>query len=98
MKPEELPERVQMLVSLLQSYPGFSGQKLIPAVIPKITEIHQTYPDLAICVDGGITIENISLLSQAGATQFVAGSTIFAHKTYADVITSLRQKASDAHA
>ncbi|MCR9191566.1 MAG: ribulose-phosphate 3-epimerase [Gammaproteobacteria bacterium] len=85
-------------VLMMTVNPGFAGQKLIPAIIPKITEIHQTYPDLPICVDGGITIENISLLSQAGATEFVAGSTIFKHKTYADVITSLRQKASESHA
>lgn len=78
--------------------PGFAGQRLIPTVIPKIAHIHQLYPNLPICVDGGITVDNIAALAQAGAQEFVAGSTIFHSEHYAQIITDLRQEASRIHA
>ncbi len=70
--------------------PGFGGQMLIPEVIKKIERIHQQYPKLPICVDGGVTIENIAMLAKAGASQFVAGSTVFNSKDYAKTIAMLR--------
>ncbi len=72
--------------------PGFGGQTLIPAVIKKIKKIHQKYPDLPICVDGGVGIDNIEHLAQAGATEFVAGSAIFHSENYANTIAALRKK------
>ncbi len=73
--------------------PGFGGQVLIPSVIKKIELIHELYPELPISVDGGITTENIAVLATAGATQFVAGSTIFNSKNYAKTIALLRSAA-----
>lgn len=72
--------------------PGFGGQKLIPEILPKITMIKNAYPDLAICVDGGVTPENIDQLAQAGADQFVAGSAIFNSKDYCQTINAMRKK------
>jgi len=72
--------------------PGFGGQTLIPETIKKITKIHEQYPQLPICVDGGVTTENISSLATAGATEFVAGSAIFNSTDYAQTITSMRQQ------
>ncbi len=80
-------------VLLMTVNPGFGGQALIPEVIKKIEITHRTYPQLPICIDGGITIENIGLLATAGATQFVTGSTIFNSKDYAKTIASLRSAA-----
>lgn len=71
--------------------PGFGGQKLIKEVIEKIECVHQQYPTLPICVDGGITPENISTLTRAGATEFVAGSAIFNSNDYAATIAKLRK-------
>lgn len=82
-------------VLLMTVNPGFGGQVLIPEIIKKIELTHQQYPQLPICVDGGITIENIALLSRAGASQFVAGSTIFNSKNYAKTIAALRSAAKD---
>lgn len=73
--------------------PGFGGQVLIPDVIKKIELTHKQYPALPICVDGGVTIENIAILATAGATQFVAGSTIYNSKNYAQTIALLRSAA-----
>ena len=70
--------------------PGFGGQKLIEAVIPKIHAICQKYPELPVCVDGGVSSETIGRLKEAGARQFVAGSAIFNHKDYVSQIKALR--------
>jgi ribulose-phosphate 3-epimerase len=72
--------------------PGFGGQKLIPEVIDKIRLINQKYPALPICVDGGVSIENIATLAKAGVTQFVAGSAIFSSDDYAKTIKLMREK------
>jgi len=71
--------------------PGFGGQTLIPSTIQKITAIHQAYPDLAICIDGGVTCDNIAQLASAGAREFVAGSAIFQTNDYAKTITTMRK-------
>lgn len=70
--------------------PGFGGQKLIPAMFNKIKQIHTLYPDLAICIDGGVSIENIASLAHAGASQFVAGSAIFNSPDYQETISKMR--------
>lgn len=77
-------------VLIMTVNPGFGGQTLIPAVIKKIECTHHQFPQLPICVDGGITPENITTLAHAGATQFVAGSAIFNSKDYAKTISMLR--------
>ena len=78
--------------------PGFAGQELLTEIIPKISDIHSCYPNLPICVDGGINLANINSLAIAGATEFVAGSTIFNHNDYHQIIQSMRQKAMQIHA
>ena len=49
-------------------------------------------------MDGGITLDNIGLLTAAGAKEFVAGSTIFKSNDYAEIIQKLRQKGIQANA
>ena len=84
-------------VLLMTVNPGFAGQTLIAATIPKIAQIHTQYPQLKICVDGGISTGNIGLLAKAGATEFVAGSSIFNSSNYAEIIHNLREIALQAH-
>lgn len=72
--------------------PGFGGQMLIPEVLPKITEIRSRYPKLPICVDGGVTADNIADLAKAGATEFVAGSAIFKSMDYKQTIQEMRSR------
>ena len=81
-------------VLLMTVNPGFAGQALIPAVIAKITTLHQQHPTLTICVDGGVTPNNINELANAGATEFVAGSAIFNSDNYAKTIKSMREQLS----
>nr|WP_242602790.1 ribulose-phosphate 3-epimerase [Legionella quinlivanii] len=72
--------------------PGFAGQKLIHPVIEKIRWLKSNYPLLPVCVDGGVQAENIALLAEAGATQFVAGSAIFCSNDYRSTIAAMRQQ------
>ncbi|BCA96459.1 ribulose-phosphate 3-epimerase [Legionella antarctica] len=72
--------------------PGFGGQKLIPEITHKIAQFHSLYPQLDLCVDGGITIDNIASIAGAGANQFVAGSAIFNSIDYKKTIKSMREQ------
>ncbi len=72
--------------------PGFGGQKLIPEMMRKITLINQLYPQLDLCVDGGVTPDNIADLARAGANQFVAGSAIFNSIDYDKTINTMRKQ------
>ena len=42
-------------------------------------------------IDGGVKVENIGEIAQAGADTFVAGSAIFGHKDYRSVIAAMRK-------
>lgn len=72
--------------------PGFGGQTLITDMLPKIAEIRTRYPKLPICVDGGVTSDNIAELAAVGATEFVAGSAIFKSKDYKQTIKAMRKQ------
>ncbi len=82
------------LVLLMSVNPGFGGQKFIPGVLPKITEVRRRVTaigrDVRVEVDGGIKIDNIAAAARAGADMFVAGSAIFSSKDYAATIRAMR--------
>lgn len=89
---EQLTWCIQHLsfVLVMTVNPGFGGQQLILAMLDKIKKIHTLYPQLNICVDGGVNVENIASLAQAGANQFVAGSAIFNSPDYQATIKQMR--------
>lgn len=74
--------------------PGFGGQQLIPEVIKKIAQLHKIYPKTPICVDGGVSSDNIATLRDAGASQFVAGSAIFNSNNYTLTMRDMRAQLS----
>lgn len=57
--------------------PGFGAQKLIESSIDKIRILREKYPDMEIEVDGGIKLDNVDRVIDAGADVIVAGSAIF---------------------
>jgi len=73
-------EEVDMVL-LMTVNPGFGGQKFIPRMIPKIKKLRRLIDEKSLAVelevDGGINLENISQVSQAGADVIVAGSAVF---------------------
>ena len=69
------------MVLIMSVNPGFGGQKFIPYSIDKIKELSKMRAErnqkLLIQVDGGVDVNNIKSLSDAGVDEFVAGSSVF---------------------
>jgi ribulose-phosphate 3-epimerase len=84
------------LVLIMSVNPGFGGQSFIPMALKKIEQarrlIDASGRDIRLEVDGGIKIDNIRRVADAGADTFVAGSAIFGHPDYAAIIRSMRQE------
>jgi len=82
------------LVLLMSVNPGFGGQQFIPSVLDKIREVHRRVAAsgraVRIEVDGGIKLDNVAQVVQAGADTLVAGSAIFGSGDYAATIRALR--------
>lgn len=80
-------DKVDMIL-LMSVNPGFGGQSFIPATLPKLREarkmIEQSGLDIRLEVDGGVKVDNICEIAQAGADTFVAGSAIFGAKNESD--------------
>ena len=83
------------MVLLMSVNPGFAGQEFIPSVIDKISvlrkSIDQKELNIRLEIDGGIKLDNIAKVANAGADTFVSGSGIFGEKSYQDVISKMRQ-------
>lgn len=69
------------MVLIMSVNPGFGGQKFIPYSLDKIKELsnmrEKKNQKLLIQVDGGVGVDNIKALSDAGVDEFVAGSSVF---------------------
>ena len=69
------------LVLIMSVTPGFGGQKFMPEVLPKITELKKIQKeqgiDFDIEIDGGINFDNYKMAIEAGANILVSGTTIF---------------------
>lgn len=71
------------LVLVMSVNPGFGGQTFIPESLARLAEIRTRLDALGssawLEVDGGVSVETILQLKQAGATVFVAGTSVFQH-------------------
>ncbi|HKD34287.1 MAG TPA: ribulose-phosphate 3-epimerase [Gaiellaceae bacterium] len=66
------------LVLCMSVHPGYSGQAFIPESVERIRRLRELLPDeMPVQVDGGVGLENIRELYDAGARLFVAASAIF---------------------
>lgn len=69
------------MVLVMTVEPGFGGQKFMADMMPKVTEIRTLREELGlnyhIQVDGGINLENLPVVTAAGANVIVAGSAVF---------------------
>ncbi len=69
------------VVLMMTVRPGFGGQKFMPEVVPKIADARRLVDsrgvDADIEVDGGIKVDNIGLVVEAGANIVVSGSGVF---------------------
>lgn len=80
------------MVLVMTVEPGFSGQKFMGDMIPKIRQLRQEWGFLGdIQVDGGIGPENAHLCTDAGANVLVAASAIFGKADPAQAVRELRE-------
>ena len=86
-------DKVDMIL-VMSVNPGFGGQKFIPAALDKLRDarglIDESGLDIRLEVDGGVKVDNIRAIAEAGADTFVAGSAIFGTPDYMASIAALR--------
>lgn len=96
---EHVMDKLDMVL-LMSVNPGFGGQAFIPHTLDKIRQVRQMLDayeaqsgkHIRLEVDGGIKVDNIAQVAQAGADTFVAGSAIFGQADYQAVISAMRQQ------
>jgi ribulose-phosphate 3-epimerase len=96
------------MVLLMSVNPGFGGQSFIPSTLDKLTEarkiINASGRDIRLEVDGGVKVDNICEIAEAGADTFVAGSAIFGAASDSDpnrydtVVNAMRAELANAKA
>jgi ribulose-phosphate 3-epimerase len=76
--------------------PGFGGQSFIEAQVEKIRRIRKLIGDrpIELEVDGGVSVNNIKTITDAGANVIVAGSAVFKGEDYSTTISALRNAAN----
>ena len=98
-------DKVDMIL-LMSVNPGFGGQSFIPATLDKLREarklIDESGYDIRLEIDGGVKVDNIREIAEAGADTFVAGSAIFGAKSaddandYDTVVAAMRAELAKA--
>ena len=82
------------LVLIMSVNPGFGGQSFIPSALKKLQQaramILASGRDIRLEIDGGVKVDNIREIADAGADTFVAGSAIFGKPDYQGVIDAMR--------
>ena len=87
------------MVLIMSVNPGFGGQSFIDSALRKIEDVRKritaTGRDIRLEVDGGIKVDNIRRVANAGADTFVAGSAIFGKPDYQAVVNAMRRELAD---
>ena len=86
------------LVLLMSVNPGFGGQSFIPSALDKLRAVRQridaatarTGKAIRLEIDGGVKVDNIAEIAQAGADTFVAGSAIFGQPDYPAIVSAMK--------
>ena len=92
---EYLIDKIDVIL-LMSVNPGFGGQKFLPSTLKKLVKVRRVIDDaglpIRLQVDGGISVENIREVADAGADMFVAGSAIFNSNDYSATIRAMRKE------
>ncbi len=84
------------MVLLMSVNPGYGGQKFIPGTLDKLREVRKIIDasgyEIRLEIDGGVKVDNIREIAEAGADTFVAGSAIFSQPDYKKVIDDMRNE------
>ncbi|MDO7657675.1 MAG: ribulose-phosphate 3-epimerase [OM182 bacterium] len=96
---EYLMDKLDVIL-LMSVNPGFGGQKFIPSTLRKLTQVRKLIDEsghkIRLEVDGGVGVQNIREIAEAGADMFVAGSAIFNSGDYAETIKAMRNELGQA--
>ena len=96
---EYLMDKLDVIL-LMSVNPGFGGQKFIPSTLRKLTQVRKLIDEsghkIRLEVDGGVGVQNIRKVAEAGADMFVAGSAIFNSDDYAETIKAMRSELGQA--
>ena len=79
----DLSGREISLITVMTVNPGFSGQKFMPEVLPKVGKARELFLDegkMEIEVDGGVDTSNAKMIAENGASVLVAGNSVFGQK------------------
>jgi ribulose-phosphate 3-epimerase len=83
------------MVLLMSVNPGFGGQSFIPYIMEKARRVRAmidaTDRNIRLQIDGGVTVDNIGSIAEAGVDTFVSGSAIFGTDDYAKTIAGMRK-------
>jgi ribulose-phosphate 3-epimerase len=92
---EHVMDKVDMIL-LMSVNPGFGGQSFISSALDKLKIARKLIDhcgrDIRLEIDGGVKIDNIREIADAGADTFVAGSAIFSSDNYQKTITMMRDQ------
>ena len=83
-------EKIDVVLVMLVE-PGFGGQKMILSCLEKVKTLRSLKPDMDIEVDGGVNLENVQLVKDAGANIIVAGTAIFKSNDRKFVIEEMKK-------
>ena len=82
------------MILIMSVNPGFGGQSFIPEALNKLSQareiIRKSGRNIRLEIDGGVKINNIKEIAEAGADTFVAGSAIFNTDDYKATIDAMR--------
>jgi len=78
------------LLLVMTVEPGFGGQEIILACLDKVREAKVLHSKLMVQVDGGVNLNNVKQVKEAGADIIVAGTAIFEAENPSEVIKKLR--------
>ncbi|MDB2589623.1 ribulose-phosphate 3-epimerase [Candidatus Thioglobus sp.] len=96
---ENVMDKLDMIL-LMSVNPGFGGQSFIPHTLEKCRQVRKLIDasgkDIRLEVDGGVKIDNIREVAEAGADTFVAGSAIFSTDNYKTTIDAMRAELAKA--
>ena len=87
-------------VLLMSVNPGYGGQKFIPYVLDKVRALRQWRSrlglDFAIEIDGGVTLDNVGVVAEAGVDWVVAGTSVLGASDPGQALAAMRQAAEAA--
>ncbi|EGQ8472535.1 ribulose-phosphate 3-epimerase [Vibrio alginolyticus] len=97
---EFIMDKVDMIL-LMSVNPGFGGQSFIPHTLDKLRAVRKMIDesgrDIRLEIDGGVKVDNIREIAEAGADMFVAGSAIFGEPDYKQVIDQMRAELAEVN-